>query len=68
MVKISTVNASSAPKAAGGYSQAVAVDGAQRFLFISGQIPESVDGEAPSDFSGQAHLAWKNVFAQLAAA
>jgi enamine deaminase RidA (YjgF/YER057c/UK114 family) len=64
-MKISPVNASSAPKAAGGYSQAVEVDRAQRLLFISGQIPESVSGDVPSDFAGQAKLVWKNVFAQL---
>jgi enamine deaminase RidA (YjgF/YER057c/UK114 family) len=67
-MKISPINASSAPKAAGGYSQAVEVERAQRFLFISGQIPESVGGDVPSDFAGQAKLVWKNVFAQLAAA
>ena len=67
-MKLSPVNAPSAPKATGGYSQAVQVDGAQRLLFVSGQIPESVGGDVPSDFASQAKLVWKNVFAQLAEA
>jgi 2-iminobutanoate/2-iminopropanoate deaminase len=58
-------NAASAPKPAGGYSQALELSGAQRLLFISGQIPESAHGEIPHDFRAQAHLAWSNVLAQL---
>ena len=67
-MKLTPFNASSAPQPAGGYSQAVAVDGARRLLFISGQIPESAAGDSPSDFKSQAELAWSNVCAQLAAA
>jgi 2-iminobutanoate/2-iminopropanoate deaminase len=67
-MKINTVNAQSAPQAAGGYSQAVAVSGAERLLFISGQIPETTAGDVPGDFSEQARLVWRNVFAQLGAA
>ena len=44
------------------------VVGAQRLLFISGQVPESIDGQVPSDFRSQAELAWQNVIAQLHAA
>lgn len=62
------INASTAPKAAGGYSQALEVRDAKRLLFIGGQIPQSVDGAVPKDFRSQARLAWSNVFAQLAAA
>src|SRR5580698_980762 len=68
MMKINTVNAKSAPEAAGGYSQAVAVSGAERLLFISGQIPVTAAGNVPNDFPAQARLAWRNVFAQLDAA
>ena len=40
----------------------------QRLLFISGQIPESVNGEVPEGFRAQARLVWANVLAQLEAA
>jgi len=62
------INSPVAPAAAGGYSQALEVKGVQRLLFISGQIPESVDGEAPDGFHAQARLVWANVLAQLEAA
>jgi 2-iminobutanoate/2-iminopropanoate deaminase len=67
-MKVNIINASSAPRPAGGYSQALEIVGAQRLLFISGQIPESIDGEIPVDFPAQARLAWRNVLAQLEAA
>ena len=67
-MKVNIINASSAPQPAGGYAQALEVVGAQRLLFISGQIPESVAGEIPADFPAQARLAWRNVLAQLEAA
>lgn len=68
MMKIQSINAPSAPQPAGGYSQALEVIGAERLLFVSGQIPESVAGEIPPDFPAQARLAWRNVLAQLEAA
>lgn len=64
----SSINADSAPKAVGGYAQAVKVSGARDLLFISGQIPATADGTVPADFAAQAKLAWANVMAQLAAA
>jgi enamine deaminase RidA (YjgF/YER057c/UK114 family) len=67
-MKMSPLNSQSAPRPLGGYSQAVEVDGARRLLFISGQTPESAEGEVPRDFTGQARQVWENVFAQLAAA
>ncbi len=57
-MKINTVNAESAPQAAGGYSQGVAVSGAERLLFISGQIPETMAGDVPNDFPAQDGLVW----------
>jgi enamine deaminase RidA (YjgF/YER057c/UK114 family) len=30
-------------------------------LFVSGQIPETVAGEVPTDFPSQARVAWRNV-------
>ena len=62
------INADSAPAPSGGYSQAYEVQGAKRFLFISGQVPESRIGSVPETFSEQATLVWENVFAQLSAA
>ena len=66
-MKVRSINGSSAPVANGGYSQAFEVQGAQRLLFISGQIPESVQGGTPRDFASQARLAWANLSAQLEA-
>ena len=68
MADVRQINAPSAPQAAGGYSQAISVDGAKRLLFISGQIPENSAGELPTGFEDQARQAWANVLAQLAAA
>jgi enamine deaminase RidA (YjgF/YER057c/UK114 family) len=67
-MKLNAMNSPSAPAPVGGYSQAIEVVGAERLLFISGQIPETVGGEVPEDFSAQARVAWRNVLAQLQAA
>jgi 2-iminobutanoate/2-iminopropanoate deaminase len=67
-MKIDTVYAESAPQAVGGYSQAVALSGAERLLFIGGQIPQTPAGDVPSDFPAQARLVWQNVCARLGAA
>jgi enamine deaminase RidA (YjgF/YER057c/UK114 family) len=67
-MKLTTIQSSAAPAAAGGYSQALAVEGARRLLFVSGQVPESASGDLPDDFAGQARQAWANVLAQLDAA
>jgi 2-iminobutanoate/2-iminopropanoate deaminase len=68
LMKMKGVNSPSAPAPAGGYSQAVEVVGAERLLFVSGQIPQSAAGAIPADFPSQARLAWRNVLAQLDAA
>ena len=62
------INAKEAPQPEGGYSQALAVEGATRLLFISGQIPETLDAEVPTGFEAQANLVWRNLLAQLDAA
>ena len=67
-MKLKAINAESAPKPVGPYSQALEVTEAKRFLFISGQIPESLTGDDPVDFDSQAKLTWQNVIAQLEAA
>ncbi len=67
-MKTRTIDAADAPRAAGGYAQALEVSQATRSLFVSGQIPVSVEGEVPESFEEQARLAWSNVEAQLRAA
>ncbi len=67
-MKLKALNASAAPQPIGSYSQAIEVREASRFLFISGQVPETNDGEIPPDFKTQARLVWSNVIAQLEAA
>ena len=62
------INAKDAPAAVGGYAQAVAVGGATRTLYVSGQIPVDAEGRCPAGFEDQCRLAWRNVLAQLAAA
>jgi 2-iminobutanoate/2-iminopropanoate deaminase len=61
-------NSPKAPLAVGGYAQAFEVRGAERLLFISGQVPENIEGEVPVGFEAQARLVWANVLAQLEAA
>ena len=65
LMKSTPFNSPLAPAPAGGYAQALQVEGAQRLLFISGQIPESAKGEVPESFPAQARLVWANVLAQL---
>lgn len=67
-MKTTAINSESAPGAVGGYNQAILIEGAQRLLFISGQIPETTDGRVPTDFESQCRLTWANVLAQLDAA
>jgi 2-iminobutanoate/2-iminopropanoate deaminase len=62
------IEAPDAPRAAGGYAQAVEVSGAQRLLFISGQIPVDREDRLPTGFTAQCRAAWANVEAQLRAA
>ncbi|ONG58031.1 enamine deaminase RidA [Pseudoroseomonas deserti] len=67
-MQIRAIAAADAPKALGGYAQAIEASGAQRLLFISGQVPAEPDGAVPPGFEAQARLAWRNVERQLAAA
>lgn len=61
------VNSKNAPRASGGYAQAVSLKGHHHLVFISGQIPETVDGAIPETFQGQCQLVWANITAQLQA-
>ena len=62
------ISAADAPAPPSHYSQALEVTGAQKLLFVSGQIPVAKDGNVPKEFRAQAHQAWANVEAQLRAA
>jgi len=62
------INSVAAPQPLGGYAQAVELTNYERLLFISGQIPVTVDGQIPDGFAAQAQQAWANVLAQLASA
>lgn len=67
MPTLQAIDAPDGPAPEGGYAQAMAVAGADRMLFISGQIPVARDGTTPADFLAQARLAWANLAAQLTA-
>lgn len=67
-MKITTIESNSAPRTFGSYSQAMLVEQARRLLFVSGQIPETAEGQVPKGFESQCKLAWRNVLAQLEAA
>ena len=47
------------------YAGACEVTAGSRLLFISGQVPERLDGSVPSDFTAQCRLVWANVERQL---
>ncbi|MES2542955.1 MAG: RidA family protein [Pseudomonadota bacterium] len=63
-VAVDAVDAPSSPY----FAQAVEVTSARRVLYTSGLTPTEGDWVAPEDFAAQARLAWRNLFAQLAAA
>lgn len=64
-MKRESYNAPEVPQPKGGYSQVVTIEGHKRLAFVSGQVPEGLDGDVPTDFLDQARLAWANVDAQL---
>lgn len=51
-----------------GYAAAVEVSGANRLLFVSGQLPALKDGTVPDGFEAQCRACWRNVLAQVNAA
>lgn len=60
-VKVTNVNPKTTAAPEGGYSHGVLVEGTHRQLFISGQIPESPDGEIPVGFEPQCLAVWSNI-------
>ena len=67
-MQIRKLNSNEVTQPAGGYAQVLEVSGTQRFAFVSGQIPQSLDGTVPSGFDEQCRQVWRNIEAQLAAA
>lgn len=65
---LTPINAPDGPSASGGYAQSLLTSGAERLLFVSGQIPEDGAGNVPETFDAQAEQVWRNVLAQLRAA
>jgi 2-iminobutanoate/2-iminopropanoate deaminase len=60
---IQQLNPGGLPAATGNYTHGTAVQGAQRMVFVSGQVPW---GEPPADFDSQCRVVWENVRAVLA--
>lgn len=58
----------SVPAPVGNYSLGLEVPAGSRFLFISGQIPETLDGEVPPAFEDQCNLVWDHILAILRSA
>jgi enamine deaminase RidA (YjgF/YER057c/UK114 family) len=53
---------------AGGYCMGLELKQHRRLLFISGQVPERLDGTVPEGFEAQCEQAWRNIVEVLAAA
>ncbi len=56
-----TLDPDGVPAAVGGYSHAAVVPAGTELLFVSGQVPEDLEGLVPVDLADQARLAWRNV-------
>lgn len=50
------------------YTNAIEVEGAARFLYVSGQVGVSPDGRVQDDFEAQCRTAFTNIAALLSAA
>jgi enamine deaminase RidA (YjgF/YER057c/UK114 family) len=67
-VNIQQLDPALLPESTGNYTHGTLVTGAQRTVFVSGQVPWSREGEMPTDFEGQCRLVWRNILAVLAEA
>ncbi len=66
-MKARAVTGDGSPPVQGSYPQAVEVTAAERWLFLSGQVPIAPDGTVTADFEGQCRQVWANLETQLAA-
>ena len=67
-MRMKPINAPDAPQPVGGYAQAMEVTGAERILFVSGQIPTGPDGSVPESSEDQARLAHEQSLTERAKA
>jgi 2-iminobutanoate/2-iminopropanoate deaminase len=56
------------PAPVGNYSLGLEFPAPSRTLYISGQIPEALDGTVPPAFDDQCNLVWNHIFAILRSA
>lgn len=63
-----TINPATVSAPIGNYAHGLVVAPNARWLYISGQIPEALNGTVPFTFEAQCHQAWQNVLAVLQAA
>lgn len=61
-------NPASVPAPVGNYALALGVPAARRLVFVSGQVPEQLDGTIPAEFTDQCRLVWAHVKACVEAA
>ena len=59
-------NPSDVPAQQGGYTHGLEVSHPSRWLMVSGQIPEQLDGAVPDSAEDQARLIWNHITALLA--
>ena len=66
---IEPLNPAILPAATGNYAHGVQVDGAERMVFVSGQVPWGNEhGRVPETFEAQCRMVWRNVLSVLAEA
>jgi 2-iminobutanoate/2-iminopropanoate deaminase len=61
MMKLKLINPATIPQPQGNYSQGIVVESAKKMLFVSGQIPENLGGEVPTNFKEQCETVWHNI-------
>ena len=67
-MKIQSYAPDSVPGPVGNYSLGLELPAGSRILFISGQIPETLNGEIPQAFEDQCNLVWDHILSILQAA
>lgn len=60
-MQLKRINPQTIPNTVGNYSHAIEVSGNSSHLYISGQVPEKLNGEIPDDFESQCEIIWNNI-------